>query len=330
MKPLRIIAIIVLVLVALFFIVALFLPSKVHVERSMVMNCKSYKIFDEVNNLQNWTAWSPFEDEDTSMKIIYEGPDSGVDAIMKWTSKMNGSGKLTIVESIPTTYIKAALDFMKSGTAQSEWNFIESDTGTIVTWILDIGNLPYPMGRYFGLAMPKMMNKTYDLGLTNLKNLCENLPEIEGIAINRINAQPVLYIRDSAEVNRIGLKMTEMYGELMKYMSDKKIEMAGPPYAAYYTWDPLKPYVFEAGIPVKTPVAGSGRIEAGEIASGKVLSAPFYGSYDKLGDIHIAIQKYLELKKMGYTGVPWEVYVTDPSTEPDTTKWLTLINYRLE
>jgi effector-binding domain-containing protein len=329
MKAVKIAFIVILILVSLFFIVALFLPSKVHIARSLDMNCPASEIFEEVNNLQNWCSWSPFEEQDTAMRFTFEGPESDVGTVMKWTSPESGAGTLTIVESIHPTYIKAALDFMEAGNAECVWKFTESDTGTKVVWSLDIGDLPYPIGRYYGLAMPGIMKKTYDLGLTNLKNLCENLPEIEGVKISEIDAQQVLFIKDSSDASGIGLKLAEMYGELMAYISNKKIEIAGHPYAAFYNWDPAKPFVFDAGIPVRSPIQGEGRVEAGEIPAGKVILAPFYGPYEKTGEMHVTIQKYLELKKMSYTGPPWEVYVTDPKTETDTSKWLTLIYYRL-
>jgi effector-binding domain-containing protein len=330
MKALKTIVIIILFIVALFFIIPLFLPAKVHFERSLAMKCPAPELFNQVNNFRNWHDWSPFEHMDTTMAITYEGPEEGVNAVMKWTSKTNGNGKMTLIESIPSTYIKAALDFMNKEQAQTEWKFQTSDTGTMVTWSLDMMNLAYPMGRYFALAMPAMMNKTYDQGLANLKKLCETLPNIEGLEIKTIEAQPVLYIKDSALVNDIGAKMQTNYSRLMTYIAENKIRIAGPPYSAWYSWDASKPMVFDAGIPVAGPVKGTGNIMAGEIKAGKVICAPSYGSYEKTGNLYMALEKYLDLKKMSYIGAPWEVYYTDPGTEPDTSKWLTYVFFRIQ
>ncbi len=330
MKTLKIIIIIILVLVVLFFIIPLFLPAKVHVERSMAMKCPASEIFSQVNNLHGWTGWSPFQSSDTTMVVTYEGPEEGVNAVMRWTSKTGGNGKMTIVESIPQSYIKAALDFMNNEKAQTEWKFQPSDTGTMVTWTMDMIDLPYPLGKYAVLAMPAMMNRTFDQGLAQLKKLCETLPFIEGLEVKAIESQPVLYIKDSASVNDLGRRIQEDYGKLMAYIAAHQVQMTGPPYSSWYSWDTSKPMVFDAGVPVAGPAAGEGPIIAGEIKAGKVICAPSYGSYDKTGALYTAMEKYMAIKKINAIGAPWEVYYTDPASEPDTSKWLTYIYFRIE
>jgi len=329
MKIIKIIIIILLILVAAFLIIAFFLPTSVHIERSKTMSCSDKIVFQQVNNFHQWKYWSPFAEEDTTMAVYYDGPLEGIGAMMMWKSEKD-TGTMTIVESIPSSYIKTVLDFIDRGTAESEWKFSDTDGTTEVTWTLDIMDLGYPIERYYGLMMPSKLEKYYDKGLTNLKVLCENIPEIEGLEIKVIGSQPALIIKDSADVSAIGRKMSQMYGELIGFMNSLDIEMAGPPFTIWHTWDPEKKFIFEAGIPITEKVEGKGRIILSIIPEGKVITAPYYGSYERSGDLHNAIQKYLEVMKIDYIGAPWEVYITDPSTEPDTNKWLTLVYYRIE
>ena len=329
MKSLKIIFIILLILVVALLVIAFFLPTSVHIEKSKQINSSEQIVFQQVNNLHHWELWSPFDDEDTTMKIYYNDIEEGIGAVMIWGAKMD-TGNMTIVESIPSSYLKMKLDFITRGTAESEWKFAASDTGTLVTWSLDVMDLGYPMGRFYGLMMPSMMNGMYEKRLSNLKVFCEKLPDIEGLKIENITAQPALIIKDSADMNTIILKMSQMYGELMGYMTAMDIEMNGFPFTIWYRWDVQNQFVFEAGIPIIGDAVGKGRIEVGEIAAGKVITAPNYGNYDKTADVHNAIQKYLEVMNIQYIGQPWEVYITDPSTEPDTNKWLTLVYYRIE
>lgn len=328
MKALRIIIIILLILVAAFLIIAAFLPKRAYVEESMVMKASAKVIFQEVNNFENWKYWSPFEEGDTTMITTLEGSKSGVGAIMKWTGKDEGTQ--TIIESTPDEYIKTELDFMKGDLAYSEWKFAETDTGTHVTWTLEIEDLGYPVARYFGALMPGMMRPTYQKGLTNLKNICENLPLIEGLEFMTIEAQPTLIIKDSAMADMIGIKMAGMIGKLMGYITAKNIPMAGPPFSMYYSWEEDKPFVFDAGVPIQETVEGAGEIIASEIAAGEVVFAPYYGPYEGTGTVHEKIQQYLAAKGIDWVDYPWEVYMTDPQMEPDPSKWLTLVYYRIK
>ena len=331
MKALRIIFFILLILVAAFLLIAAFLPKSAYVEESVVINAPQKMVFQEVNNYANWAYWSPFEQLDTTMVVTLEGPKSGAGAVMKWTSK-GGDGIQKILESTPFSSIANELKLMAGdqNPARSDWKFEPVDKGTRVSWNVSMENLKYPIERYFGLLMPKMMKPVFQKGLTNLKVLCESLPFIEDIDFQTISAQPTLTIKDSAMVDMIGPKMGDMYGNLMKFMTERNIQMAGPPYTISYSWDYNKPFVFEAGIPVQSPAAGEGEIVASEIAAGDVVCAPYYGPYEGMGTLHEKIQLYLAAKHIQYVGYPWEVYMTDPQTEPDSTRWQTMIYYRIK
>ena len=294
MKALKTILIILLVLIVALLVVGLFLPNSVHLERSNLMKCSDQIVFDQVNDLHHWKRWSPFAESDTSMITYYAEKTSGTGGMMMWKGKRD-TGTMTIVESIPNSYIKTKLDFIDRGGAEAEWKFSEGDEGTHVTWTFDVRELGYPFGRYFGLFMPSMMENLYDKGLTNLKNLCENLPEIKGLEVKNIEAQKALIITDSASMEMIALKMSQMYGEIVGFMNVKDIEMAGAPFTVWHSWDPSNKFVFDAGIPFAGEVDGDGRIIVGEIPAGKVITAPHYGNYDKTADLHHAIQKYLEV-----------------------------------
>jgi effector-binding domain-containing protein len=58
--------------------------------------------------------------------------------------------------------------------------------------------------------------------------------------------------------------------------------------------------------------------------------AHYYGGYMGTPAGHIAVKEYLEANNKKVIGVPWEMYVTDPTLEKDSTKWLTEICYPVE
>ena len=156
MKALKITGIILLILVVLFLVVAFFLPSKVYIEESIVINKPASVIFKQVNNFKNWPAWSPWQANDPEQVNTYEGPEQGMDAKTTWTSKKNGNGSMIIIESVPYTKVSSSLDIGMAG-ATNVFLLKEEQGATKVTWGVNLPKLAYPMERYIGLMMPGMM-----------------------------------------------------------------------------------------------------------------------------------------------------------------------------
>ncbi len=328
MKALKIIAVIVLGIIATFLILCAFLPKNVHTEGSSVIKAPAKQVFEQVNNFKNWTKWSPFQ-TDTTMINQFEGPESGVGAKMIWTSANSGNGSQTITESVPDLFIKTDLDFMEEGSAFSIYTFEPHGDSTIMKWSTDMLDLGYPLGRFMGLFMNGMMQSYYKIGFENLNKLLAGMPSIE-VTFESVGARKALIIKDSAMMNDIGSKMESLYGEIMIYLQKSNVDLSGPPFCIYYSWDVNKPFVMDCGIPVAQVLKGSGRIEFREIAETKTAKAIHTGSYETTGLTHDLMNKYLSYNKIEVIGYPWEVYVTDPMIEKDTTKWITEIYYPIK
>lgn len=176
MKLLKVIGITVLMIIVLFFGVAAFLSSNIHIERSVIISSPPSIVFNYVNDLREWRNWSPWHKTNTNMKITYKGPLKGEGASYRWESDKIGAGNLTITESRLNQYIATDLNFMKEGDATGYYQFEPVKNGTLVTWTLqtEIGNEPFK--KYMGLMMEDMLRSNFDQGLQNLKLYVENLP----------------------------------------------------------------------------------------------------------------------------------------------------------
>src|ERR1044072_3615384 len=90
-----------LALVAIFLIVVALQPSEFHVERTANMAAPPATVFDQVNDLHKWEAWSPWAKLDPNAKITFEGPPSGKGAKFHWDGNKDiGAGNMTITESM--------------------------------------------------------------------------------------------------------------------------------------------------------------------------------------------------------------------------------------
>lgn len=330
MKALKIIAVITGIIIALFLIIPIFLANQVIISEQVVIQSKPVTIFNQVSTMNNWKNWSPFHKADTAMISEYSGPERGVGSTMTWQSKSMGDGQLVIAECEPYTRIKNDITFRPDeGGAIGEWTFEKMDDGVHVTWTTTIPDLKYPMGRYMGLMSEMMMKPFMLAGLNDLKTICEAMPVAPEIEIVDVEAVPSLSIMDSTTVDGIGEMLGRNYGQLMDFMKAKKIEMAGIPYAVYYNWDPNGMIRIRAAIPIANKAKGKGNVEYFELPAGKTIMAKHFGGYDT-STTHEAIEQYIKDFNLECTDYIWEVYVTDPVTEPDESKWETDIYYPLK
>ena len=327
MKALKIIGIVLLVLVALFLIVAAFLPSKIHIEESMVINKPASLIFKQVNNFQNWKAWSPWLEMDPEMTSTYEGTSMGVGCKTAWTSKKTGNGSMTILESVPYLKVISALEIGMPG-ATNSFEFKEEQGATKVTWGVDFPKLAYPAERYFGLMMPGMMKTVFIKGLENLKKVTEAMPDPPVLQITQLPEKAVLCVVDSCNWSDIEMKMGQMFGEIMALQPKAKFEFAGAPMSRYLKWDEANRFtVFENCVPVDREVAGKGRVHYKVLPGNRAVMGTHFGAYDKTMYMYTAMDEYVKEFKLEETGGPIEEYVTDPMSEPDTAKWQTNIYF---
>lgn len=115
--------------------------------------------------------------------------------------------------------------------------------------------------------------------------------------------------------------MGAAYQEVMAYLGSAHMTPAGPPYARFSFHDDVVDV--EAGFPVSSPVLALGRVTLSSLPGGPAATATHYGRYEDLPAAYEAIAQWL--KEHGYepAGPHWEIYYTDPRTEPDPARWRT-------
>jgi effector-binding domain-containing protein len=335
MKFLRTLLLIILSLVILIVVVGLFLPSASHVERSTIIKQSPGVVFNQVNTLKNWEKWSPWHKLDTNMLLTYTGPESGVGSTYQWKSKQRnvGNGTLIIVESHPDSFINTSMEFEGMGKSNASYKFEKAPDGTKVTWAMDSKGegMPWYMTiphRYFGLFMDGMVGPDFERGLNNMKEVAEKMPATGNYKIEEVTTddQMAILIHGKAEMSDISAKLGMLYGKLGAYAGKHGAKTTGHPFAIYHSAKGGH-FVFEAGIPVDKKIASSKDIKFKEMKAGKAIKADYYGDYMGMGRGHRAIKEWMKTNDKKLHGAPWEVYVTDPMAEKDSTKWLSEIYY---
>jgi effector-binding domain-containing protein len=332
MKLLKRVGLAVLIVLAILLVIAIFLPSHVRIEESTIINAPVNMVFTKVNHLKMWEKWSPFQKADPAMTSVYDGPDEGVGATQKWKSEVNHDGSMTIVESRRDEYIRMKLDFMENGTAWSDWKFEPGNKVTKVSWSVEISDLPYPIGRYIGLFMNATMKETFSEGLLNLKKLVEDdyaklmVFRTGEITLDEVPAWQGIAVLDSGKCSQITERYGLAMGEVRKFVQEHQIQVTGPDYAVYPLWDvKADRFKMAAGVPVAKKVTVSGPVRYFEYPACKVVKVTHYGSYETLTATYDAAIKYIKDHNLQSAGAPWEVYITNPATQQDITKWETVV-----
>lgn len=330
MKALKKILLAIGLLLAVLIVISFFLPSRLHIEKSVEINAPADIVFEQFNTLQNWEQWSPWVKMDPQSKREYFGSGAGVGSGYTWKGEKTGEGKLTITESNPYTSIVTELE-MRGEKVYPGFNFEESGGKTKVTWYFDSDAGWNPFGRYMNLMVKGMLGHQFEQGLNDVKQIVESMPvpeEGEPIVIEEVITDSTFYlsIRDTANIESIGMKLGQGYGLLQQEITKQKLQMAGAPFAIYYS-DSETEFDMDIALATDKPGKDAGRIKAGILPAGKHIVAHYFGAYEETPVAHRAIISYIQKNGLSVNGPPREHYITDPMAEPDTAKWQTDIYY---
>ncbi|MEV4703288.1 GyrI-like domain-containing protein [Actinoplanes sp. NPDC049316] len=111
------------------------------------------------------------------------------------------------------------------------------------------------------------------------------------------------------------------FQEVIGYLGSARLEPAGPPYARFSFHDDV--VEVEAGFPVAGPVLALGRVVPSSLPGGPAAVTTHRGRYEGLPVAYEAVAHWMKEHACEPSGPHWEVYYTDPRTEPDPARWRT-------
>ncbi len=335
MKFLKWLGIIILVIIALFLIIPLFLPSNFHIERSIIIDKPVHHVFNTAVDMNKRVKWDPWIETDPEAEINVHITPEVIGSGYTWKGEIIGEGIIAIKEFIPNELIKSKIEFISPQSMESDviWNFKEANKNTNITWAFE-GSLSYPIEKWSGLFMDKFMGPQFEKGLSNFKKLVESLPDLTGRTgeIKEVQFEGLLAVtmKDECAMNKLSSKMMEMYPELMNYLSEVNSEISGPPFAIYHKSETEGYTLLECGLPINSKIEGKDNINFLEITPTKTIMASHFGHYNTVKTTYNALLKYINENKIEVTGSPWEMYITDPMKEPDQSKWETKVYFPIK
>ncbi|MEZ5009279.1 MAG: SRPBCC family protein [Chitinophagales bacterium] len=324
------------VLVLALIVGSFFMPSSLDLAVNKKLEASPQQVFAQVNNLKNWENWSFWNQMDKSMTTTYSDQTVGAGASYSWDGKKTGKGSLTILESDPNKGIKSQM-FFEGEEEESFSDFtIEptEDGGSNVIWDFKSDyRSQLPWKRYQNAIGKMMVTKAYVKGLERMDAYIKAHPEAP---IKDTESTSNLKIEEVVQDSFIAItamqkgKWSEFssaayengFGEAMAEIEKLGAKPNGYPFAQWVAWDTVADY-YELLLGV--PVDAKGENFGGT----KALKASYYGSYEGMDNAYQALQN--QGNSLGYTlGEPMEVFITDPTEELDTSKWLTEIYFPIE
>jgi effector-binding domain-containing protein len=337
MKVLKWILYIVIALVVMIAILTFIAPTDMHSERSIVIKAPKEVIWKNVVMFANQQKWSPWFEKDPNIKTSIEGTDGTVGAMSKWDGNDDvGKGEQTFTKIEPMKNVESDLHFLKPWESHANAFITLSDTegGVKVTWGFS-GKMSRPfnvMGLF--MNMDKAIGGDFEKGLAKLSAISMKEAASGGsMEVKEITTEPKTYVGIKKEVAITGLHefFQENFPKVYADLPKRGIMPAGPATTLYYTWDEkgMKTQC-AAVIPVSNLKVKVAPWEVFNVKGGKTLMIDFFGPYSKLGMAHDKMGGYMKEKNYKWVAPAIEEYLTDPMSQPDSTKWETKIYYFVE
>lgn len=346
MRALKTLLIILLAVAAFALLLGLFGPKRSQFERTTTIGAPAAVVWEHVKTLKAADRWSPFLAMDTAAVVTYEGTDGAVGSKSAWTGEKVGKGEQTISAADPGNQVDVDLHFLEpfEGLAKASVKLVPQGDSTHVSWSYDGENGFISRIICVFKDMDSMLGPVFADGLARLKTMAENdaarmADDVKsrtfgGYTINTVERPAMTYLgkRQTVKWENFGTYFASTFPAAAQAATTAGFTMQGHPSALVYHWDTVAHSAdLFAGMPVgaDTSKSATGFIVQ-TVPAGKVLTVAYYGNYDLSQRAHDAIDDMMKANGIELRDAVIEEYVTDPTSEPDTAKWLTNIYYPIK
>jgi hypothetical protein len=155
------------------FLLALLLPSKVTVAKSVDINASHEIVKNQIVNFEKWKNWYPAlkERSDTISK------KTSSKNILSSVTLKNKKGKNVILNMVDTSGSKIKVDIESNSSTKVDYLFLlipKKNNQTQLTWDINIDLGWYPWKRIEGIFFDKFSGAQYESALDDLRKAAEN------------------------------------------------------------------------------------------------------------------------------------------------------------
>ena len=325
------------IVLALFLLIGLVLPSSRHIEEKVETNRKLTIVYDTLNSMRRFSDWNPLVLRDPRMAMKLSGPVSGVGARLDYESNKPqlGTGSWEIIANQPRASVTYAIDNPQHGHDKTSVFTLKptgrSGRNVEIVQSYDVKYGWNLMGRYAGLYVSRHVGDDMELGLQRLSNMLAQVPNIDyavsgtklaGMQVVNVPAEDLLVVNaGSIERNNVKIQnaMRADVEWINRTMAENGLQAAGP-MRIVSTELGRENYTFDVVIPVRrgSDVSASGEPMSGLKLLGPVkyersdahraATATYEGYMAELENVRNALRAWTLTQGEESTGRPYEVY----------------------
>jgi effector-binding domain-containing protein/ribosome-associated toxin RatA of RatAB toxin-antitoxin module len=314
-------------------------PNSFEIKRTRTIEAPAQVIYNNVIDFKNWEAWSSWVEKDPETVITLSEQTKGVGGSYSWVDK-DGNGKMKTLESVKNVSIDQELQFGDFEPSQIHWEFNPlTEKETEVSWTMNSDKIPFMFKAYaaFSGGFDKMIGPDFERGLEKLDSIVVASMKVYSVNVTGITQHGggfYIYNTTSCKIDDMKNKMQKMLPKVINYSLDNNITIAGAPFVLYHKWDEENNAVmFSCCVPTTAQVITTeSDILTGQLEPFKAIKTVLNGEYENLQEAWESSFKFIETNSLTptETGPVLEVYVTDPSNEPNPANWVTEIYIAIE
>jgi effector-binding domain-containing protein len=144
------------------------------------------------------------------------------------------------------------------------------------------------------------------------------------IELTQHREQDTFVVHDRVPMSEIKQFFDRALPTVMAALTAQGAHPVGPPFAKYYGM-PTDTIEIDVGFPVAHRATAADGATPGTLPGGPVVRAVHVGSYDDLSQTYDDMYAWMKNEGLEPADAMWEVYLSDPSRQPDPATWRTEI-----
>jgi hypothetical protein len=254
-----------LIVVLVFVLIGLILPSSRYIEHSLETNRPLRQVYDTINGFRRAEAWHPLRAHDPRVQFNLEGAERGEGARLVYHSRQPriGSGALEIIDSRQDQRVVMLAENDRLGeNKRHTLSLNERGRTVVITWGYQVDYGWNLLGRYAGLYVQRTAGDDIRVGLGNLVGLLATMPNFDykSLEIDLVEVEPVhiLYASQKTDRNITAVEnaMVEALTKLRRAARDNKLEESGPARLITTNFG-SEVYEFDVAIQVRQPAGAT-------------------------------------------------------------------------
>lgn len=331
---------ILIVIVIVVLLLPLLLPKSINTTVAKEFDLPVGMIFEEFNNLNEYSKWEPWVSSDSLVKQEFFAPYRGLNAGYQWKSATS-NGEITI-KKLETNksleYDLVGLDLGEKTTMKVDFTPI-NNTSTKVTWGIASDEIGY-FSRYYTYFTSQKLQETLANGFTKLeerlKTMTISAEQAKSLQPGMIKTEMfeglkliALYNETSLEFDEIKTATEESLGMLYSYLIDlKKVDTThiGNP-VSYIEYVDLvaEKSKFYCGYPIRESIEIQEGMEIKSLPAKESLVSIHKGSYETIDSTLTRMKEYAKTNNLSIGMSYLEEYQNDPETVKNPDDLLTKV-----